>query len=109
MSKKKSKLNEPTGLKRIGQLMPFGEGVKVTGANLGTITHLLSLDAEREKLHTAMVVEFADDGHLVAVSVHQNGRVAGMFPGDYVIRDRDKNVWALPAEQFIADGLVAIP
>ncbi|QSM01097.1 hypothetical protein SEA_NANOSMITE_52 [Mycobacterium phage Nanosmite] len=103
---KKNKKNEPTGLKLIGQLQPVGDGVKVTGANLGKITHLLSLDAENLGVATSLAVSFASDGQLTGLTIFQGGNKVALQRDDFLVRSNGA-LWAVTADEFDQLNLTA--
>ncbi|APQ42159.1 hypothetical protein PBI_MRMAGOO_55 [Mycobacterium phage MrMagoo] len=101
----KSKKNEPE-LKTIGQINPIGKGIKVTGANLGKILHLISLDAEHIESETSVAISFEADGQLGAVTVFQRGQKFPMKRGDWVVKG-SIGIYTVDGEEFDKLGLVA--
>lgn len=87
MSKKKTKKISPTiGLQHWAEVGPeIGVSVRVTGRNLGALTYIASLEAERMKRPHKLTVEFAEDGHLVQVEFNDGkGFNQIIRPGDVI-------------------------
>ena len=87
MSKKKTKKISPTiGLQHWAEVGPeVGVSVRVTGRNLGALTYIASLEAERMKRPHTVTAKFADDGHLIQVEFNDGkGFPQVLRPGDIV-------------------------
>ncbi|OHT91297.1 hypothetical protein BKG70_00760 [Mycobacteroides chelonae] len=76
---------------------PVAVGTKVTGYNLGAVTHLVSIEAERSREKRALGIYFNEDGSLARVTVHAaQGQIADLDPGMYVTLealDRETVAW----------------
>lgn len=61
---------------------PIAVGTKVTGYNLGAVTHLVSIEAERSNEKRALGIYFNEDGSLARVTIHaKGGQIADLDPG----------------------------
>ncbi|QSM04654.1 hypothetical protein PROPHIGD54-2_54 [Mycobacterium phage prophiGD54-2] len=61
---------------------PIAVGTRVTGHNLGAVTHIVSIEAERVGEKRGIGITFNEDGSLNAVSVHAaEGLLAEFKPG----------------------------
>lgn len=104
MSKKKTKKISPTiGMQHWAQVGPeVGISTRVTGRNLGALTYIVSLEAERMKQPRQMTIFFAADGHLRMVHVSGADGTEVILPGERVALAH-KDVEATPWDNFHDD------
>lgn len=64
---------------------PVAVGTRVTGHNLGAVTHIVSIEAERVGEKRGIGITFNEDGSLHAVTVHSaEGPLAEFKPGTHL-------------------------
>lgn len=80
---------------------PIAVGTRVTGHNLGAVTHIVSIEAERVGEKRGVGITFNEDGSLHAVSVHSaSGLLAEFKPGVHLTIGDTGDVVAFDDDRF---------
>ncbi|SHX06582.1 Uncharacterised protein [Mycobacteroides abscessus subsp. abscessus] len=93
---------------------PIAVGTRVTGHNLGAVTHIVSIEAERVGEKRGVGITFNEDGSLNAVSIHSaEGALAEFKPGVHLVIGDTGDVVVFDDDNFYdpssGDPVVEVP
>ncbi|NGX08759.1 hypothetical protein [Mycobacteroides franklinii] len=93
---------------------PVAVGTRVTGHNLGAVTHIVSIEAERVGAKRGIGITFNEDGSLHEVTVHApEGLLVALKPGTFLSIGDSSDVVVIDDKHFYdptsGDIVVEVP